>query len=162
MNKQLYMNARLYLLFLSVLLFACKESRREPKNPLLTPQYYFYPKANVYFDSANKDYIFLANDGRTWQSARQIPAAMQTFMDKSVLIEHPSQPVWKDNEQHKLVYAALLYTQPSDTIEKKEPVIVEKNVPPPPDPQKKERKGIRKFFDKLFGGLKKNKKDSSE
>ena len=96
-----------------VFYFACNDNKAETITvsapPVLSPKYYFYPKANVYYDSVNRDYLFLTNDGRTWQTEKQIPAAMQVFMDKSVLIDSPSSPVWKDNGNHKLLYSALLY-----------------------------------------------------
>ncbi|HEU4903309.1 MAG TPA: hypothetical protein VFT06_10965, partial [Flavisolibacter sp.] len=98
------MNERFLLLLFSFLLFACGNKEEKKKTPApVPPQYYYYPRANVYFDSANKDYVFLANDGITWQTAKQIPNVVQGLMDKSVLIPNPPQPVWKDNEQHKLI-----------------------------------------------------------
>lgn len=150
------------MLFFFFLLVACNNKAEEgkPESPaILPPQYYYFPRANVYVDSANKDYLFLANDGKTWQTAKQIPAAMQVMMDKSVLIEKPTQPVWQDNENHRLVYSALLYATASDTTRKAPPKPKEAASKPAADSAKeagKERKGLRKFFDKLFG---KNKKD---
>ena len=154
------MDTRFVLLFLSFFLFACNNDskREEKKETLLPPKYYYYPRANVYFDSANKDYIFLGNDGKTWQTEKQIPAAMQLLMDKNAYIENPPQPVWKDNEQHKLLYSALLYTTYADTVRKKETTFVKKPAILRVDTiKKKERKGVRKFFDKLFSRFKKNK-----
>ncbi|HEV7329688.1 MAG TPA: hypothetical protein VGN63_01510 [Flavisolibacter sp.] len=128
-------------------------------------QYYYFPKANVYIDSANNEYVFLANDGKTWQTAKQIPSAMQALMDKNVFIENPSEPVWEDNENHRLVYSALLYATPNDTTKKEVP---KPTVSTQPKPSKdtvaeteKERKGLRKFFDKIFG-KKKNKHKAEE
>ena len=155
------MNERLLLFFFSFVLAACGNTERGEKKPAaLPPQYYYFPRANVYFDSANKDYVFLANDGTTWQTARQIPNVVQGLMDKSVLIKNPPQPVWKDNEQHRFIYSSLLYATPEDTVAKKAP-------PPPPvakttdtvsEKEKKDRKGFRKFVDKIFGVFKKDKK----
>lgn len=153
-----------YQRFFVLLLFfvACnnEQKKEEKKAAGLPPAYYFFPRANVYFDSANKDYLFLANDGKTWQSAKQIPNIVQGLMDKSVLIVTPSNPVWKDNEQHRLLYSSLLYAMPSDTVAKK--------LPPKPvvkvqdtiavAKEKKERKGLRKFVDKIFGIFKKDRK----
>lgn len=132
-----------------------------PPPPLPSPEYYFYPKANVYFDSVNKTYVFLGNDGKTWQQEKQIPAVMQVLMDKNVFISKPSSPVWKDNENHKLVYSALLYAAPADTQEAKKPVIV--FTPPPVKDavvKKKEHKGLRRLFDKIFG--RKKKKEANQ
>lgn len=128
---------------------ACSTKKAEqPKITPLQPRYYFYPRANVYFDSANMDFIFQGNDGQTWQTETQIPAAMQALLDKNIRIDSPSTPVWKDNENHRLLFSALLYTSPSDTQEIKKPAVL----PPPKDTveKKKERKGLRKFFDKIF------------
>ncbi len=139
--------------------FGCNNNKQEKTvvAPPPPPKYYFYPKANVYFDSVNKEYVFLAGDGKTWQTEKQIPAAMQTLMDKSILIDTPSSPVWRDNNNHKLVYSVLLYASPTDTRE------IKKLPPAPPKDtveKKKERKGLKKFLDKIFG--KKKKKDSAQ
>lgn len=158
------MNRYLRLLVFPVFFFACNDTKEEPvkKVEALPPRYYYYPRANVYFDSANKDYLFLANDGVTWQTAKQIPNIVQGLMDKSVFIQSPAEPVWKDNEKHKLVYSALLYATPSDTMEKKpppKPVVSrpEKKIDSTTVTEKK-RSGIGRFIDKIFGGLKKDKK----
>lgn len=151
---------RIFLaLLLSFTWFACNNGEREqrgvPAQQGMPPRYYFYPKANVYFDSANKDYLFLGGNGTTWTTQKQIPAAVQSMMDKGVLIQTPAQPVWKDNANHKLIYSAALYATAADTVEKK--------APPPPVKvdtvvKKEERKsGIGRFFSKLFGKKKKNK-----
>ncbi|MDB5207350.1 MAG: hypothetical protein JWR72_2425 [Flavisolibacter sp.] len=81
---------------------------------------------------------------------------MQVLMDKNVLIDSPAKPVWKDNERHKLIYSAVLYASPSDTQEVK-PVTQVKEAPME---VKKEKKGLRKFFDKIFGGKKKDDADN--
>jgi hypothetical protein len=136
---------------------ACTQKQPEKQAavpPPPAPRYYFYPKANVYFDSANMDFVFLGNDGKTWQTVKQIPAAMQVMMDKNVLIDSPAAPVWKDNESHRLVYSALLYAAPSDTQAEKKVMVV---LPPKENlEKKKERKGLRGFFDKIFKRKKKN------
>jgi hypothetical protein len=154
-----YMRILLTSLF-CIILFACNDNKAENKvlPPPPPPKYAYYPKANVYFDTVNKDYLFMGSDGQTWTSGKQIPAAMQSMMDKSVLLDTFSQPVWKDNANHRLIYSAVLYATPKDTVEKKAPPLVA-DKPASPEPEvKKERKGLRKFFDKLFG----RKKDKEE
>jgi hypothetical protein len=157
------MSTRFWILLLPLFFFACNDNKKEvaKKPAALPPLYYYYPRANVYFDSANKDYVFLATDGVTWQTAKQIPNIVQGLMDKSVLIENPSQPVWKDNEKHKLVYSALLYATPNDTVEKKEPpksVIKPEKTPDTLAAPKKKQSGLKRLLDKIFGGFKKEKK----
>jgi hypothetical protein len=144
--------------FLAILLvfifYACNNNKAE-KTVVTTPppKYYFYPRANVYYDSANKDFVYLSNDGKTWQAEKQIPAAMQVLLDKNILIDTPAQPVWKDNERHKLIYSALLYASPADTQAVKEEKPLVKEVP---KEVKKEKKGLGKFLDKIFGRKKKD------
>lgn len=155
------MNKPFRIFFLSFLLFACNNSDQpaEQKLAKLQPQFFYFPRANVYFDSANKEYIFLANDSTGWQTAKQIPNVMQGLMDKSAYIQNPPQPVWADNEKHKLVYSALLYATAQDTVAKKP---VPKPVAPLPVAdtlaKEKKRKGIKKLVDKIFGIFKKDKK----
>jgi len=165
------MNVRLLLLSFTLFVFACGNEQKPGVNKpaTLPPQYYYFPRANVYFDSANKEYLFLTADSSSWEKSKQIPAVVQSLMDKSVYIGHPSQPVWKDNDKHKLVYSALLYATPADTVEKKAPVITEAAKPvitPSADSinnaLEKKRSGVRRFFDKIFGGLKKKKKDTAQ
>lgn len=160
MNKLI--NAFVAFIFLAACNQAAVESSVEEKETA-TPRYFYFPKANVYIDSANNQYLFLATDGKTWQTAEQIPAAMQALMDKNVFIENPSQPVWQDNENHRLVYSALLYATANDTTKKAAP----KPTVSAPKPAKdsaaveKERKGLAKFFNKIFG-KKKNKLKAEE
>lgn len=156
------MTGRLLTFLLAVCLLACSDDQKRlpQKTASLPPQYYYYPRANVYFDSANKQYVFLTADSSSWQSSAQVPAVVKSLMDKGVLIEHPSHPVWKDNDKHRLVYSALLYATPNDTIEKVEPPQPVADTPvkaPEESKPEKKRSGIRRFFDKIFGGLKKEK-----
>ncbi len=150
----------LFFLFFSV---SCNNNNADKKTveipKQLSPQYYFYPKANVYFDSANKNYVFLTTDGKTWQTVKGIPAAMQLLMDKSILIDTPANPVWKDNERHKLIYSALLYASPSDTQITKEVKPLPKPVVIKQEEVKKKKSGLKKFLEKIFG---KKKKDSTK
>jgi hypothetical protein len=149
------------LLMICLSVLSCSNNKAEQSAPPPPPPiYYFYPKANVYFDTVNKDYVFLGNDGKTWTSEKQIPAAMQSMMDKSVLLDSFAQPVWKDNQNHRLIYSAVLYASPEDTIERKpEPPPVAQLPDDHDSAEKKEKKGLRKFLDKLFGKKKKEKKE---
>lgn len=150
----------LSVLILCFFCLACNNNKAEKTvaapPPPPPPKYYFYPKANVYFDTVNKEYLFLSSDEKTWQSAKQIPAAMQAMMDKNVLIDTPGKPVWKDNDRHKLIYSALLYASPADTqiVKPVAPPVIKEA--PPKEEIKKERKGLRKFLDKIFGRKKKD------
>lgn len=156
---------RYFLIFFAFLLVACNDDDKsaEQKPQKLQPQYFYYPRANVYFDSANKEYLFLANDSSNWQSAKQIPNVMQGLMDKSIYVQSPSQPVWKDNDKHKLIYSSLLYATAEDTVQKKEiPKPVAKVPVDTVAQEKKDAKGIKKVLGKIFGIFKKKKKDTTD
>lgn len=156
---------RYLLIFFALLLVACNDDDKsaEQKPQKLPPQYFYYPRANVYFDSANKEYLFLANDSSNWQTAKQIPNVMQGLMDKSIYVQNPAQPVWKDNYKHKLIYSSLLYATAEDTIQKK--VVPKPIVKVSVDTvvkEKKEPKGLRKVLGKIFGIFRKKKKDTTD
>lgn len=162
---------RLSLFFCALIfLVACNNSQPENKEdeaPSLPPKYFYYPRANVYFDSANKNYFFQSNDSLSWQTAKQIPAVMLALMDKGVMIQNPPDPVWRDNESHRLVYSAVLYATPGDTLVKKKAV---KPVRKPdisfPDSSEsaetRERKGLGKLLNRIFGRDKKKKQEQPD
>ena len=161
------MNKPIIALLSIFLLTACNEEGdkgRVEGVETTVPQYYYFPRANVYIDSANSDYIFLGNDGKTWQTAKQIPAAMQALMDKNVFIENPAQPVWQDNESHRLVYSALLYATANDTTKKEvpKPAVVRPKPAKDTVAEEEKRKGLGKFFDKIFGKKKNQNKPGEE
>jgi hypothetical protein len=152
--------SKLLSFLLLIFCCACNDNKAEKAvAPPPPPKYYFFPKANVYFDTVNKDYLFLTNEGKVWTSAKQIPDVVQSMMDKSIVIDSPSTPVWKDNENHKLVYSALLYASPNDTVQKKESAVQK---PVNPDSVKKEKKGLGKLLDRIFGRKKKDKPEEEK
>lgn len=159
------MNRYFLIIFIALVIAGCNDGNKttQQKPTRLSPQYFYYPRANVYFDSANKEYLFLANDSSNWQTAKALPNVMQGLMDKSIYIQNPSQPVWKDNDKHKLIYSSLLYATPEDTVEKKEiPKPIVKVSVDTTAKEKKEAKGLRKVLGKIFGIFKKKKKDTAQ
>lgn len=143
-------------------LFACGNNADEKEEAALPPLYFYYPRANVYFDSANKEYLFQAQNDTSWQSAKQIPAVVQSMMDKSVQIQDSALPVWRNNANHRLLYSALLYATPNDTVAKKPELnqaVRQKPGASSTPAAKKEKKGLGRFIDKIFGRKKKEKKD---
>jgi hypothetical protein len=131
-----------------------------------TPAIYsfdYYPKANVYYNKTNHSYAFLSEDG-SWQVAEHLPSAIPLEQDKKVALTNASPDIWKDNERHRMVYAAALYASASDL---KAPAVT-----PPPPPvitnetaekkdkaEPKKERGIKGFFKKIF--KKKRDKDST-
>jgi len=123
--------------------------------------YYFYPKANVYFDTTAGNYIFQGLDG-SWQTNVKLPADKQSLLEKNVIINKPELPVWKNNDTHQLLYSAALYSTAADfkeekkiAINKKKAVIEEKVE----EKSKDNKTGVGKFFDKIFKGKKERDTD---
>jgi hypothetical protein len=79
-----------------------------------------------------------------------------------VLLNHPQKPLWKNNEQDRLLYSVALHTSPQEyqnkfyldsinSLPKKEVTKEESDI------EEKEKTGFGKFLQKVFS--KKEKKD---
>ena len=127
--------------------------------------YYYYPKVNMYYDVANNIYIYLGDDGKTWQSAKQVTDKLSSGMGKKAVLINPPLPVWKSNAHHKMVYSTALYASAKDFKKappKTSPPVVA-NKPATAKKAEVEQKdvkkesGIEKFFKRLF-----KKKDTAD
>ncbi len=142
-----------------IVLMGCS-SKKTALKPIEAGQtYYFYPKANVYFDTTTSNYIFQDIEGN-WQSKIKLPADKQSLLEKNVIINNPELPVWKNNDAHQLLYSAALYSNKTDFTEEvkvavnnKEAVVEEKIE----ETDKENKTGIGKFFNKIFKGKKDRK-----
>lgn len=117
----------------------------------------YYPKANVYYDIDNKVYFLIVNE--KWERSKDLTEQQKSLLGKQVIINNPAIPVWKENEQHRLVYGTALYTSKRDfkrkyyedsinSLPKK--VVVPTKDSEEREAEEKKRSGVRKFFDKIF------------
>lgn len=133
---------------------SARKSGKKPAQQSTT--YYYYPKVNVYYDVANGTYIYLADDGKTWQSAKQVADKLGGGMGKKAVLINPPLPVWKSNEHHRMIYSTALYASAKDfrkTTPAKTPAAVKKPAEVKKAPEKKDDKkdsGIERFFKRLF------------
>ena len=111
----------------------------------------------MYYDVANSIYIYLAEDGKTWQSAKQVTDKLSTGMGKKAVLINPPLPVWKSNAHHKMVYSTALYASSKDFRKappKAAPAVANKPITEEKKAEvKKEEKkdsGIERFFKRLF------------
>ena len=138
--------------------FATRQTAKKPAPSSYS--FYYYPKANVYYNITDNTYLFPDENG-SWEVAKDLPKNKSYLLDKKVDLNSANSEIWKENENHRMVYAAALYSSESDL---KQPP-VEKYTPPPSTPsrvdtiQEKDEtgneKGIKGFFKKIF----KQKKD---
>ena len=85
-------------IFLSLLLIAGIAFSSEAQKT----RYYYYPTANVYYDVANKQYIY-ANNG-SWTTAPSLPATVSLTNKRRVLVYKGTNEVWQNNAAHVTKY----------------------------------------------------------
>ncbi|HEU4471105.1 MAG TPA: hypothetical protein VFR58_08485 [Flavisolibacter sp.] len=124
--------------------------QRTVAGPSLPHSFYYYPGANVYFNVSTGRYIYPGPDGN-WAQAEQLPYHPVSGLDKKVSFSSSTDPVWKENERHQMVYAASLFASASDLVQKPAPAPRVK-VEPVKNEEAKASKGsgIKRFFKKLF------------
>lgn len=137
-------------------------SKKKAEPPDTEPRkVYYYPKANVYFDTKMQEYFYFDSVGMTWQENKNLPDSIRGRLEKNVVLDKEVPPVWKNNEQHRLVYSATLYATKEDFKEKEPEPIASTS----PDSQKtgpqansgdaepgtEKESGLKRFFRKLFG-----------
>ncbi|HJW16851.1 MAG TPA: hypothetical protein VJ499_07015 [Flavisolibacter sp.] len=124
---------------------------------------YFYPKKNVYYQVGTGKYIFYDTVEKAWNLTKNFSEEQKLSLGEKAVIENPPAPVWKNNAEDRLIYSANLYSSPSDIKEKFQSDSINSLPPKPvirhdtaiakvPVEDEKPKSGLRKFFDKLFGG----------
>lgn len=130
-------------------------SKKPPEKKEQGNYYYYFPQANVYFDSVSKAYCFQVQHDEGWHTDTNIPDSIRFLLNKKVVLGKRSNPVWKDNEHDRLIYAISLYAKPEDFKEKKveppppAPLVAKDSTSNKEEPVKHESK-IKRFFRKLF------------
>lgn len=128
-------------------------------------KFYYYPKTNIYFDVAKKDYIYSLDGGKTWGFINNLMDKEPATLGKRVVIYSTVDSIWKQNEVHRKQYSGTFYNIINENnIAAIGSQVTERRVvyksssrarvitykPASPKPQKK-----KNFFQKIFG---KNKK----
>ena len=145
------------LILATTVSLSCKHPENKPDNKtedITTHTFYYYPKANVYYDTVAKNYTYPSVDGYTWQTSKELPDHLMANLDTHVLLSNAASPVWSENEQHRMIYAVSLYASSDDVKEEKkndERVYTAKAKKKQPA-EKKNETGVEKFFKKLFIG----------
>ncbi len=130
---------------------------------------YFYPKSNFYYDVDNAQFYILSPD-EGWQKVDEITEEQNAALGEKVVLEKPEQPVWKSNEQHKMIYAASLYTSKQEyqkkfyedsinSLPKKTVAAIKDTAATQEDDVKKSKTGVGKFLKRIFSGKKEKKKE---
>ena len=125
------------------------------------PEFYYYPKANVYYDVAGKVFYYSLNGAKSWQQMTDSLATSPELLGEKVVL-HSSDTIWKDNERHRQLYSGVLYNVAAsvDSVEGSAAKVSERKVNrkkyraserPAPEEEPKKKKGFGKFLQKVFG-----------
>jgi hypothetical protein len=147
-----------------VALTGCSSKETAPKPIEAGQTYYFYPKANVYFDTTAGNYLF-QDLGGNWQTNAKLPADKQSLLEKNIIINNPELPVWKTNDAHQMLYSAALYSTKADFKEEVKIAVINKEsmVDEKIEEKDKDNKtGIGKLFNKIFKGKKGRKEKETD
>lgn len=149
-----------------IIFFSCQDTEDAPLAQGGT--IYYYPGSNIYFDADNGQY-FLFSGAAGWTTTKELQPEQEANLGRKVLVSNPTVPVWKANDDHKMIYGASLYTTADDYNQKfKEDSLNSLPRKKPADSVyeqkdsieiKKERKGVGKFLERLFGKDRKRQKN---
>jgi hypothetical protein len=149
------------LLILALVVFSSKNENSFLKNDRpansIPHTYYYYPKANFYYDSTDGKYICRDTTEAGWIKTDKLPL-QQDDIGKRVRIGAVAEPVWSENEHHRMIYSVSLYSEPKDfkqprKEEPKKPIVVVDTL------EIVKKSGVKKFFERIFPP--KKKKDSA-
>ena len=65
-------------------------------------KFYYYPSSNVYYDVANKQYIYV--DSATWSTVSVLPSRIHIAKTPRVIVYHATPQVWHLNPAHVKKY----------------------------------------------------------
>lgn len=144
------------VLLVALLFFSAACKNEQPKYDL---EFYYYPEKNVYYDPAKKDFWYSLNGAKSWSSFKNNKNTEPTHLGQRVVIRSEKAEVFKDNENHRKIYAGRLYLINSDTANTAVvPEVSERKVIQKRSTQAGKRRttakpknNIGKFIDKIFG-----------
>lgn len=153
------------ILSITTFFFACTGYNKKEQE---TFEFYYYPNKNVYYDLEKKKFFYSLDGAKTWYSLINFSGKEPSNLGEKVMINSPDSSIFKDNENHRRLYAGRLFginkTDSSSLLGG--PEVSERKVIAKPktdiageetatEVEIKAKKGIRKFFDKIFGKHKK-------
>lgn len=162
------------ILAIGLLGFFAYSAVKKKSGGVRTGVVYYYPRANIYYDVAREQYIFFDEKKRAWKETSDFSEEQKLSLGEKAVIPHPSTPIWQNNSQDRLVYSVNLYASGTDLRQKyltdslnslpkplpDTPKWVAPRESKPSQEEEKPKSGIRKFFEKLFGGGKDKNKNS--
>jgi hypothetical protein len=122
-------------------------------------EFFYYPSKNVYYDVANKLYIYSLDGGNTWDSSYATTDKEPATLGNKQIIYSPTPNVWVNNNEHLQQYnGRLISIENSDSSNTQEDMVADRKIKkakPVVTTTAKEPEKKPGFFKRLFG--KKNK-----
>ena len=133
-------------------------------------EFYYYPDMNLYFDVAKNNFIYSLDGGQMWDTIDGRSDNIPTTLGDKIVISYNNDSVWNDNKIHREKYGGYIYNVIDDdstdtagaTMVTEKDLIKKKPATDKKEEEKiKERKGLGKLLNKIFG-KKKDKEPKSE
>ncbi len=70
--------------------------------------FYYFPKANAYYDVTNASFIYSLDSGKNWTVLPDSSKQNNPILGKRFLIKSNTSDVWRDNEIHRKMYGGTL------------------------------------------------------
>jgi len=151
-----------------VTLFSCKrKDSSATENDL-----YYFPEKNIYYDVKTANYYYSLDSARSWDSMNYTGADFGAALGAKISLKKKGKNPWSNNDSLRKVYHGRVLNlvnhrtsliARADSLSRIKPIVVikpkstgkEDTVEVQEEPPKK---GLKKFFNKLFG----KKKDKKE
>lgn len=144
------------IIFVNLLFFSVACNRDSHKGEL---EFYYYPEKNVYYDPVKKDFWYSVNGTKSWSTFTNSNNSEPATIGKRVVIYSATADVFKDNENHRKLYAGKLYaigtedtttaivgpeaTERNAEVQKRKSTVKRRVY-------RKSKNSIGKFIDKIF------------
>lgn len=150
-----------------VVIFSCKRNSSSSKEIDL----YYFPEKNAYYDVKTTSYYYSLDNAKTWDSMIYSGINFGAALGAKIPLKKHGRYAWSKNDSirkvHRgralnLVNTRTLLLVRADSLSRVKPIVVVKSKPVEKEEVQKEeeppKKGLKKFFNKLFG----KKKDKKE
>ena len=166
--KCMMMNTRFFIV--AGMLFICASCTNNKINPPVPAEkkmeFYYYPKTNMYYDVTNKKYLYSLDSSKTWLSENNESGNIPATLGNKHVIYSNTDSIWMYNAEHRKTYKGRLYhiikvnndlpSSYKDAREKKRSLkSTTKKTSDKQTDSAAPKKGIRGFFNRLFGKHKK-------
>ena len=156
------LSCTIIVFFLSYIVFevSCKRNDGDTAENII----YYYPEKNIYYDSLRSKYYYSLDGAKTWDSMTFKAHGFGTTLGSKVPINRTENSVWINNESHRKKYNGVLFNiinsytislARADRINKLKAVVKTETQPKVTEKESAPEKGLKKFFNKLFGKKKK-------